>query len=150
MNVRFQPATAADVPALAELLGLLFTAEADFAPDVDKQVRGLRMILDDPTRGVIFVARQEGRVVGMVSLLYSVSTAQGGPVCWLEDMVFRPECRSAGVGSQLLEYAIAQAQTRGLSRITLLTDCDNAGAIRFYQRHGFQPSAMTPLRLYLT
>jgi ribosomal protein S18 acetylase RimI-like enzyme len=34
-------------------------------------------------------------------------------------------------------------------RLTLLTDADNAPAQRFYQRHGFAPSAMIPLRLLL-
>ena len=60
-----------------------------------------------------------------------------------------PHARGTGVGSQLLGHAIALARMSGCQRITLLTDRTNAAALRFYQRHGFIPSAMVPLRLAL-
>lgn len=144
-----QQATADDIPQMAQLLGVLFAAEADFRPDVAKQIRGLRLIVDNPARGCIFVAREGRDVVGMVSLLFSVSTAEGAEVCWLEDMVVRPDRRRAGLGSRLLEHAVAQARAQGLTRITLLTDRTNEEAQRFYGRHGFCPSAMMPWRLHL-
>jgi GNAT superfamily N-acetyltransferase len=143
------PATADDIPSLAGLLAVLFAQEADFRPDREKQERGLRLILDSPGVGTIFVARDGGEVVGMVSLLFTVSTAEGGPVCWLEDMVVRPERRSGGLGSRLLQHAIDYARANGFIRLTLLTDRDNVGAIRFYERQGFHRSAMTTLRLSL-
>lgn len=143
-------ATHADVQQLNDLLSLLFTQEADFKPDAEKQQRGLRLILDSPQAGIIFAAREGGAVIGMVSLLFTISTAEGGPACWLEDMVVGPEHRGSGLGSRLLEHAVAHARANGFSRITLLTDKMNAGAIRFYQRQGFTPSAMTALRLKLT
>jgi GNAT superfamily N-acetyltransferase len=144
-----EPATADDIPQLVELLTILFAQEADFTPDPEKQARGLKMILDEPGLGAIFVARADGAIVGMVSLLYAVSTAEGGRVCWLEDMVVRSDRRHAGIGSRLLHYAIDFARAHSFTRITLLTDRGSDRAIRFYSRHGFRPSAMTPLRLYL-
>lgn len=144
-----EPATAGDVTQLADLLDLLFTQEADFRPDRGKQERGLRLVIQTPHVGVILAARDGGTVVGMVSLLFTISTAEGGPACWLEDMVVRPEKRGDGLGSRLLQSAIDYARTHRFSRITLLTDKVNAGAIRFYGRHGFKESAMTVLRLSL-
>ena len=140
-------ATLSDVPQLAELLNLLFTQEAEFTPDRAKQERGLRLIIESNHVGLILAARDGDQVVGMVSLLFTISTAEGGPVCWLEDMVVRPDRRGSGLGSRLLESAIDYARTHGFSRITLLTDKLNAGAIRFYGRHGFVQSEMTALRL---
>jgi GNAT superfamily N-acetyltransferase len=142
-------ATATDIPALADLRTVLFTQEADFCPDRQKQMRGLRMLIEAPDAGRIFIARVDGGVVGMVSLLFTVSTAQGAPTCWLEDMVLRPDHRGGGLGSRLLEHAIRYAKANRFSRITLLTDRTNARAIRFYERHGFHPSEMIPLRLFL-
>jgi GNAT superfamily N-acetyltransferase len=143
------PATANDIPSLASLLAVLFAQEADFRPDREKQERGLRLILDSPGVGSIFVARDRDEVVGMVSLLFTVSTAEGGPVCWLEDMVVRPDRRSGGLGSRLLQHAIDYARANGFIRLSLLTDRDNVGAIWFYERQGFHRSAMTTLRLSL-
>ncbi|MEI8019255.1 MAG: GNAT family N-acetyltransferase [Schlesneria sp.] len=141
------PATLSDVPQLVELLNLLFTQEADFTSDREKQERGLRLIIESTHVGVVLAARDGDQVIGMVSLLFTVSTAEGGPVCWLEDMVVRPDRRGGGLGSRLLQIAIEYARSHGFARITLLTDQLNAGAIRFYGRHGFIESEMTALRL---
>ena len=86
---QIEQATADDIPQLAELLAMLFTQEADFRPDREKQMRGLRLIVDAPDRGRVFLARIDGQIVGMVSLLFTVSTAEGAAACWLEDLVVR-------------------------------------------------------------
>jgi len=97
------PATEDDVPALSELLGVLFLP----------------------------------------------STALGGRVALLEDMVVRPDARGGGAGSRLLAAAAEFARSAGCLRITLLTDAHNTAAQRFYGRHGFARSAMIPMRLLL-
>ena len=147
--IAIDAATAADVPALCDLLSLLFAQEADFVPDRAKQERGLRLILDDPRVGAVLVARADGEVVGMVNLLFTVSTAEGARVMLLEDMIVRPDHRGHGVGLQLIDAAIALANERGCARITLLTDEDNNQAQWFYARTGFRRSAMIPMRLTL-
>ena len=149
MNPRCDAAREQDLPQLVELLGLLFAQEADFAPDAEKQRRALELILGDPAVGRVFVARDGNRVAGMASLLFTPSTAEGGKAAWLEDLVVRPEYRGRGVGTSLVEHVIAQARGEGVSRITLLTDADNAGAQRLYRSLGFSPSAMRPMRLKL-
>ncbi len=143
------PAAPSDLPALCELLALLFDQEAEFQPDRAAQERGLAALLQSPERGDILVARREGRVVGMVTLQYVVSTALGGPAALLEDMVVDPAARGAGLGSELLKSAVDLARARGCRRVTLLTDADNQAARRFYARHGSTGSPMTPLRLLL-
>jgi len=54
-DLRIEPATLDDLPELTELLRDLFLQEADFQPDREKQMRGLRLILEQPSRGRIFV-----------------------------------------------------------------------------------------------
>ena len=132
---------------MVHLLGILFAQEADFTPDPSKQAAALRQILANPDAGTLLVARQgSGAVIGMVSLLYLISTACGGRVALLEDLVVDPALRGGGIGQRLLAAAIAQAEAVGCRRITLLTDRDNHAAQRFYARAGFQPSAMCVLR----
>ncbi len=138
-----------DVAALAELLAILFAQEADFAADRARQERALRLIIGNPETGAIFIVRNGSVAVGMVSLLFTVSTSEGGPACWLEDMVLHPDWRGGGLGTRLLQHAIDWARARGFTRISLLTDKTNEGAIRFYRRQGFEESAMTVLRLPL-
>ena len=140
------PATLADVPQLAGLLTILFTHEVELAPDPAKQERALRMILTQPEMGRIFCAREGDQVLGMVSLLFTISTAEGGRAAWLEDMVIHPAQRNSGLGRQLIEAALTAAKTLGCSRVTLLTDGINTSAMRFYERAGFVRSEMVPFR----
>lgn len=143
------PATGKELPQLVELLGVLFAQEADFTPDAAKQQRALETILADPKLGHIYIARENGRVVGMVSTLYTISTAEGGKAAWLEDMVVLPEWRGRGIGAALLEHAVLRAREEGCLRLTLLSDEDNAQAHAVYAAEGFQFSGMRPMRLKL-
>lgn len=142
-------ATLVDIPELCELLDVLFTQEVEFTPDRVAQQRGLTSIIENPEVGQILVARQGGKIVGMVNLLYTVSTALGERVALLEDMVVTPSARGAGAGSKILEHAIQTARSSGCKRITLLTDNANEAAQYFYRKHGFGVSSMLPLRLSL-
>jgi GNAT superfamily N-acetyltransferase len=141
-------ATPDDIPQLSELLSLLFDQEAEFKPDEASQQRGLEMILLEPSLGRILVARQDDRIVGMANLLFTVSTALGGRVGILEDLVVRKEYRGQGIGTHLLTASLAFARESGCLRVTLLTDHDNESAIRFYLRHQFEASSMVPLRVH--
>src|SRR5712671_8069249 len=106
---------------MVELLGQLFEQEAEFSPDAAKQETALKMIFADAKLGRLFVAKDGPKVVAMASMLYTVSTAEGGRAALFEDLVVRPDYRKQGIGAKLLEYVIAQARTEGLVRITLLT-----------------------------
>lgn len=147
--MRIRAATQDDIPALAGLLSILFAQEAEFQPDPDTQIRGLTEIIKNPDVGVILVADQGNALVGMVNLLFTVSTALGGRVAVLEDMVVCPDARGSGVGTSLLKEAISFAKSRDCKRITLLTDHDNLAAQEFYRQNGFVPSGMIPLRLLI-
>jgi len=144
------PATMQDIPCLCNLLNQLFSQEAEFTPDHSAQCRGLQMIIEDPGIGAILVANENGHVIGMVNLLFTVSTALGGRVALLEDMVVDKDHRDLGIGSRLLHAAVAYAEKNTVRRITLLTDADNIDAQRFYFRHNFSFSAMMPLRRSLS
>ena len=85
----------------------------------------------------------------MINILYTVSTALGGPGAVFEDMIVSPRSRGGGIGSALLGRAIELAETKGCRRITLLADSDNEDAHRFYRRQGFSRSTMLTFRLLL-
>src|ERR1700722_19904238 len=85
-KVVIEPATEADLDELSEMLGALFSQESDFRPDKDKQLRGLRLIFEQRSRGRVFVLRRDGVIVGMINLLFTISTAEGGFVMLLEDL----------------------------------------------------------------
>lgn len=144
---RIEPATIEDLPQMVELLMALFSQEEDFAPDRKKQEHGLRLILEQPSRGRILVLRTDHMIIGMINLLFTISTAEGGFVVLLEDLIIHPQHRRHGYGGLLLEHAVAYVKKKDFKRITLLTDKISAESQAFFQEHGFKFSSMIPMRL---
>ncbi len=149
MSVELGPATREDLPQLVALLGVLFSQEAELVPDDTKQTRALEKILSDESVGRVHVAREGGRVVAMASLIYGISTAEGGLAASFEDMVVLPGYRGKGIGTALLEHVVAEARRQGVLRLMLLTDRQNKRAQALYRKLGFVESTMKAMRLKL-
>ncbi len=148
-DVVIEPAIAEDLDELSSLLGELFAEESDFRPNKQRQLRGLRLIFEQPNRGRVFVLRRGGTIVGMINLLFTISTAEGGFVLLLEDLVVHNEFRGHGYGSRLLEHAINFAKQKNFRRITLLTDRPELRSQSLFRKFGFYESPMLPMRLLL-
>ena len=143
---RVEPATIEDLPALTELVMNLFTLSGDFSPDRAVQERGLQLILEQPNRGRIFVVRNHDQIFGMVNLLFTLSTACGGFVILMEDVVIHPDHRGQGYGTMLVDYVAEFAKKKHFKRITLLTDRISAESQAFFTKRGFDYSKMIPMR----
>ncbi|MGB7598287.1 MAG: GNAT family N-acetyltransferase [Gallionella sp.] len=146
MSIEIDFANAGDLPQLSDLLAELFTLESDFKPEREKQLRGLRLILENPALGRLFVLRDKEKVLGMANALITVSTAEGARVLLLEDVIVRAEHRGNGLGQRLVGHVLAWAKAQGLTRITLLADKENAAALDFYRKLGFGDPQMQVLR----
>ena len=134
-----------DVEQLVMLLRLLFTLEQDFNFDAGKQRQGLVMLLHSD-QGCILVAEAGGKVIGMCTGQVVISTAEGGPAVWVEDMVVDAAHRGRGVGRSLLQAMIAWAGEQGATRLQLLADKHNPQALAFYRHIGWQSTALICLR----
>ncbi|MDB6132842.1 MAG: GCN5-related N-acetyltransferase [Verrucomicrobiales bacterium] len=148
-QIRIESATIEDLPELTDLVVSLLAMEADFRPDAQKQRHGLQLILEQPSRGRIFVLRNDYKVIGMVNLLFTISTAEGGFVLLMEDVIIRREHRGHGYGTRLVDHVKEFAAKKDFKRITLLTDRVSAESQRFFERNGFVLSHMVPMRLLL-
>lgn len=139
-----------DIPALVALLNTLFNIEVDFESNSDKQAFALAMILNVPDRAIIKVARNEKlQVIGMVSSQLVISTAQGTPSAWVEDMVVDANYRGHGIGKALLAAAQDWAMQHGASRMQLLVDTANQPALDFYEHLGWETTQLNARRLML-
>ncbi|MCP3394716.1 GNAT family N-acetyltransferase [Bradyrhizobium sp. CCGB12] len=89
----------------------------------------------------LVVAESEGRVVGCLQLaILPGLSSQGGSRGLLEDVRVATDCRSRGIGEQLVQWAIAEARARGCNLVELLTHQTRVDAQRFYTRLGFAAS----------
>jgi len=139
-----------DIPALQSLLTALFSIETDFRSDAELQRRGLAMLLEDRDRAVVLVARDAGGLaVAMASAQLVISTAEGAPSAWIEDVVVREDFRGKGIGEALVSALCAWAHDRGATRAQLLADRTNEAALEFYRRGGWTETRLGAWRIDL-
>ncbi len=83
----------------------------------------------------------EGGVVGCLQLcILPGLSSQGASRALIEDVRVAADCRSRGIGEQLVQWAVAEARARRCKLVELLTHQTRVDAQRFYARLGFQPS----------
>jgi GNAT superfamily N-acetyltransferase len=82
------------------------------------------------------VAETDGCLVGMCSLIFSISTWSAAPVCELQDVIVGHQHRRDDVGRGLVLAAQDVAQARGCVRLFLLAESWNFGAHAFYRSLG--------------
>jgi ribosomal protein S18 acetylase RimI-like enzyme len=145
--ITIRTAKPSDIPQLVELLKELFTIEADFDFDQEKQACGLNLLLNSE-KDCVLVAELLGdnKVLGMCTIQPLISTAEGGPVGLLEDLVVAADFRHQGIGAKLLAEAVNWAECQGLRRLQLLADKNNLSALNFYQKQGWESTQLVCLR----
>ncbi len=80
----------------------------------------------------------DGPSVGYSQLLILPSVWTPGGEAWLEDLFVEETAWRKGVGSALLEHALARARLAGATAIGLTTNEYNERAQAFYGAHGFR------------
>lgn len=147
MKLTVRRATHEDIPQMCGLLSELFSIESDFSPDREKQARGLELLLSDTAgASVILVADRGEKIIGMCSVQTLISTAEGGPVGLLEDLVVRKDHQGHGIGTKLLFEIFRWCDTKNISRIQLLRDADNERARKFYADNGLSNTSLVCMR----
>ncbi len=151
MNVTIRSARPEDILRMSELLTDLFGIERDFAVDVVKQVKGISMLVADSSGAslVLVAVVPGGEVIGMASVQTLVSTAEGGRVGLVEDVIvdFRYRCR--GVGTLLFERIMSWSHENKLTRLQLLMDKSNHVAVDFYRSRGLSATNLNCMRIML-
>jgi ribosomal protein S18 acetylase RimI-like enzyme len=92
--------------------------------------------LVDSSSVTVLVARDEGRIVGSLTLV--VFPIPTGLRAWIEDVVVDESARGTGVGEALTNAAIEESRRRHVRSIDLTTRPSREAANRLYSRLGFE------------
>jgi len=99
--------------------------------------RALRLFIDRPELGFVWMARRGGEVVGCCVACFAISTSRGALVAKLDDVNVQPGLEGQGIGGAMLASLKDELRRMGVERVDTATHFDNPGARRFYERHGF-------------
>ena len=143
MNVHVEIADEATQELIEGLNELLPQLSTNAAPLTIADVEAL---VASPVT-VLFVARDEGRIVGSLTLVvFAIPT---GLRAWIEDVVVDGSAREAGVGEALTNAAIEESRRRHVRSIDLTTRPSREAANRLYARLGFELRETNVYRLRL-
>ena len=141
MTLAIRPATAADVPAIAELIRGLARYEK-LEQDVTMTEELLTKNLFGPHLfAETLLAEEAGKPIGFALFFHNFSTFLALPGIYLEDLFVVPEHRGRGVGRALLKELARIAVERGCGRLEWSVLDWNRDAIGFYERLGATPNS---------
>ena len=136
MTISIRPATAADLPLIAQLIRDLAEYER-LAHEVrfDDQVLAAKLFGPRPYAEVV-IGEIDGVAQGFALFFHNFSTFEGRPGIYLEDLFVRPEARGSGLGKALLSHLAALAVERDCARLEWWVLDWNEPAIGFYKKLG--------------
>lgn len=99
----------------------------------------LALLMREPTRGRILLARTSAGIAGYVVLTFGFSIEFHGVDAFIDELYVEPVQGGAGLGALLLEGAAATARAAGVRALHLEVDHANPDAARLYERLGYKP-----------
>ena len=129
-------AVADDLPAIAELIKELAAYEQMLDEVEWDEALLASTLFGSGAVPSVFLAEDEGAVVGMAIWFRTYSTFQGRPGIWLEDLFVRLEHRGRGHGRALLHALFDRADG---GRVEWAVLDWNEPSIRFYESLGATP-----------
>ncbi|MEZ5702321.1 MAG: GNAT family N-acetyltransferase [Burkholderiaceae bacterium] len=137
MNIQlgYQPGA---IGRIAQLHAAFYSRTAHFgAPFEAKVAMELAQfcLTYQPDRDGLWLAEQDGVIHGSIAIDGSRSEEKGAHLRWF---IASDECKGQGVGSRLLEAAMAFCEARGYRRVYLWTFDQLQVARRLYEKHGFR------------
>ncbi|MER7893364.1 GNAT family N-acetyltransferase [Micromonospora sp. NPDC094482] len=140
-DVIFREAVRADLPAVLALLADDVLGRTRDVTEVDAAYeRAFAEITADP-RNHLILTETDGELVGCLQITYIPGLGRhGAERSLIESVRVRSDLRGAGIGRQMMTWAIDQARQRGCGLVQLTTDKSRHDAHRFYLGLGFVAS----------
>lgn len=140
-----------DVPAIIALLADDPIGQRREMPaSIERYLTAFDAMIVDPAVRCFVAVSDDGAVIGYVQMTITQHLSFcGARRALLEDLRVASQHRNKGVGSRLIEVAVAAARSADCSIMQLFVHHDRRDADRFYQKIGFR-SDHQGLRLALS
>ncbi|WP_327402815.1 GNAT family N-acetyltransferase [Streptomyces sp. NBC_01288] len=140
-DLEIRAAVTEDVPAIVGMLADdPLGSQRESPDDLTPYLAALDRLTADPNQHLV-VAVREGRVVGTLQLTVIPGLSRKGATrSIIEAVRIHADERGSGLGTQLIEWAIAESRRQDCQLVQLTSDATRTDAHRFYERLGFTAS----------
>ncbi|MDK2970910.1 MAG: hypothetical protein PWP23_665 [Candidatus Sumerlaeota bacterium] len=147
-DIRFRPATPADIPAIVKMIHELAVYERAPEECHATEANTARELFGAKPHAEALIAEVNGQPAGYAIFFHNYSTWEAAPGLYLEDVYVRPTFRRRGLGRMFLTTLAAIARERGCHRFEWSVLDWNKPARDFYEQMGARP--MTEWVIYRT
>ena len=119
-------------PAQAEALGAIFAAMDPWASYPYRAAGIARYLAGGTADAPVFAIMTDGHVAGVIGLRADWLL---GP--YIQFLAVKTEYHGEGIGGRAMEWVEGEARRVSARNLWVAASDFNAGALRFYQRHGF-------------
>ena len=130
-------ATARDRDAAIDLVRRLLTELGGTPAPAEAMAAVFHRFVDDGPSGFVALAEDDGAFVAVCTVSFVDALRSVGRYAIIQEMYVDPGVRSAGVGMEVLRFALDHAVARGCAMVELGTPYHGERQIQFYQRAGF-------------
>ncbi len=136
-----RPAVRSDIPAIVAMLADdPMGATRESPDDLTPYQEAFTRLAADPQQHLM-VAERAGRAVGTLQLTVIPGLSRRGSTrTVIEAVRIDASERGGGLGTELIEWAIAKSRDLGANLVQLTSDASRTDAHRFYERLGFTAS----------
>ncbi|MFE6737330.1 GNAT family N-acetyltransferase [Streptomyces tubercidicus] len=140
-DIEIRRATESDLPAIVAMLADDPLGAARESPDDLAPYRAAFEALDSDPQQHLVVAVRAGQTIGTLQLTVIPGLSRRGATrSVIEGVRIHRDERGGGLGTQLIEWAVAESRTLGCQMAQLTSDATRIDAHRFYERLGFEAS----------
>ena len=144
MSLEIHPITPPDRAAWQDLWSAYLAFYETTLPDAVFDTTFQRLCSSEYPRQNGYLAKQDGKAVGLVHYIFHPHNWKVEDVCYLQDLFAAPDVRGAGIGRALIEAVYAAADANGTPSVYWMTQDFNAQARKLYDRIG----VLTPFIKY--
>jgi ribosomal protein S18 acetylase RimI-like enzyme len=134
---RIQVASRDDLEALTRLAAAFRDSLERSTPSDEEFRQSIAALLRDQATEFFLAVGEDGQGIGYIQQRYRYSAWLSALEAYLEDLFVKPEARGHGVGSSLVEFAVARAREKGCRLIGLNTNEQNNAAVALYRHLDF-------------
>jgi len=132
MGLEIRDATPADADALIPLIAEMGVG---FHRPSGADAAFVARYLEQPGQGIL-LALVDGTPAGFLAHATTLDLHLGGPTGEIADLLVTAQVRGQGIGSALVAAAVRRFDEAGCGEVRVVTDADNAAAIRVYGKAG--------------
>ena len=148
MKIEIRPAALDDYEAIETIMEQIQALHTALRPDIYKETKtvlpvdALKAAI---AQGSFFVATLDGRVVGVLSVLFrhvESHTQMTRDVLFADTLAVDEAYRKKGIGRALLNFLKKLKEENRLDGVELQVNALNEGALEFYRKCGFVPKSV--------